>query len=174
MLEDPIQSQAYCIVLNWNPKRCTVLTKSVPSPTSHLPIVWLNSVALRNMELWHKERNKKLYVRWFNQVISALYGFELESKAVFRTYNINTARHVPGTDIFIECWSRLEEARKYCDLANIPVTNIFTVEKVSIEKKMSICRCVCSYTCEKSTLYDKGFGILSGCAKINEGDLFGG
>jgi hypothetical protein len=81
---------------------------------------------------------------------SVLYGIELESKAVFHTYKRSSTRHVPATDIFIEGFSFIEETSKVCDVANIPVTDMFPVEKVSIEKKMSICQCVSLHTLAKN------------------------
>jgi hypothetical protein len=81
---------------------------------------------------------------------SVLYGIELESKAVFRTYKRTSTGHVPATDIFIEGFFFIEETSQVCDVAKIPVTDMFPIEKVSIEKKMSICQCVSLHTLAKS------------------------
>jgi hypothetical protein len=49
------------------------------------------------METCHKKRNKKSFVRRFNQLHS-----EWESKAVLRTYKSSSAGHIPGADILVE------------------------------------------------------------------------
>jgi hypothetical protein len=58
------------------------------------------------------------------------------------TYKCGSRRHVPRSNVSIEGILTIEDIAKIGDLAHIPVCNVETVEKVSIEKKMSICQCV--------------------------------